>query len=644
MPAIQNVERRGAVYYWRRTVRFLDGKPFTLRLSLRTTNQAVARRRGCALTVKSETLKMTLRHADSTATLTAEQKASIFRIALENMRDELDRNHVQFQSDEPEDATYLVEGYIGICEAMMKEFIVHGIPANAGSREHVDERLSDLSDDQRQAVVDLFEMKPDWGAEVLEAAGRALDRFNVERTDASLAIARKVMLEGRLAGAMEFRRRLADPMTMWSQFAASPVVPPAQAPAVAVPLAVEVSVDEPWASMTPTQAAARFVAENPKILGDAKRKARWTEKTRSQFEAAARLLEKSYGAKPFRLLNRQSIVELNDHFSRLPTSHHKSSRHQNMTLEEICAEAAAEIASKKRSPDTIGLGATTTNRHFLFLKELTTWFAKQVPTMAVIEWADFLYEDERAAREQREAYTEEEGRALFRLSIWIGCKSVARRLEIGSEIHHDAGYWVPLIAWYTGCRREEICQLTLDDVGESGDIWYFTVTDENGGRIKNLASKRDVPFAEELMRLGLLAYVEALRAAGETMLFPELRTEANNRNYGDVYYKIWWTKLAKRLSFIEPGQALHSFRHTVTTELKHQEVFLETRADLIGHAMPGETAGRYSKAARLARLKEAVDQIPKVTDRIQPAAISLLSQQSRSPRPARRRGRSTCDE
>lgn len=297
MPAIQNVERRGAVYYWRRTVRFLDGKSFTVRLSLRTTNQAVARRLGCALTAKSETLKMTLTHADRTATLTAEQKADIFRRALENMRDELDRNHVQFQSDEPDNATYLIEGYIGICEAMMKEFIVHGIPANAGSRDHVDERFADLSDDQRQAVVDLFEMKPEWSAEVLEGAGRALDLFKVERADASLAIARKVMLEGRLAGAMEFRRRLADPMSMWSQFAVPQAVVPAPAPVVATPAAIEAAVDEPWASMTPTQAAARFIAENPKILGDAKRKARWTDKTRSQFEAAARLLEKSYGAR-----------------------------------------------------------------------------------------------------------------------------------------------------------------------------------------------------------------------------------------------------------------------------------------------------------------------------------------------------------
>ena len=264
-----------------------------------------------------------------------------------------------------------------------------------------------------------------------------------------------------------------------------------------------------------------------------------------------------------------------------------------------------------------------------------TWFAKQVPAMAIIDWSDFIYEDNRDAREQRDAYTEDEGRAMFRLPIWVGSRSLAKRLEIGNEIYHDAGYWVPLIAWYTGCRREEICQLTLADIGQSNGIWYLTVTDENGGRVKNLASKRDVPFADELIRLGLPGYVEALRAAGESMLFPELRTEAKNRSYGDVYYKSWWTKLAKKLDFIEPGQALHSFRHTVTTELKHMKVFLETRSDLVGHAIPIETASRYSKAARIADLKEAVDQIPKVTDRLKPAAIRLLPPDRRAPRPAR---------
>lgn len=263
------------------------------------------------------------------------------------------------------------------------------------------------------------------------------------------------------------------------------------------------------------------------------------------------------------------------------------------------------------------------------------WVAKKVDGVATIDWSDFLYEDDHDARDQRDAYTEEEGRQLFRLPIWTGSRSLGRRLEQGVEIWHDAGFWVLSIFWYTGCRREEIYQLTLENIGEENGIWFFTITDENGGRFKNTAAVRLVPFADELMRLGLPDYVKALRAAGETMLFPELRTASGKRSYGDVFYKNWWMKIPSKLDFIEPGQAIHSFRHTVTTELKHREVFLETRADLVEHTMSGETASRYSKAARLIRMKEALEQIPKVTDRLPSRPTRLMPASSRQPRQAR---------
>ena len=509
MPSIQNVERRGAVYYWRRTLRFQDGKPLVVRISLRTTDQAVARRMACAMTTKSETLRMTMSQGGG---LTIEQKGEMFRKAMASMRDGLDRSHVQFQRTDPDDATFMIEGLVDIYEAMLRDFVVHGIPPHAGTRAHVDERFSDLPEDQREGIMGLFELRPRFREENDEAAVEALNRIGVAQDPDTVAIARKVMLEGKLAAAMEFRRRMRDPMAMWSQV--SPIA--TAAATVSGPAAVEIA--EPWASMTPTQAAARFIADSPKITGDAKRKARWTAKTRSQFEASARLLEKSWGAKPLHLLSRDVVVALNVHFSQLPISHHKSPRHDPMTLEEICVEAAGEVKARKRDVATIGLGIGTTNRHFLFLKELATWMARQVPSMPTIDWSDFIYEDDRSARDQRDAYTEEEGKALFQLPIWIGAESPERRLRIGTRVWHDAGYWVPIIAWYTGLRREEICQLTLADVTEHDGIWALAVTDENGGRVKNSVSMRAVPVADELMRLGFIDYVDALHRAGETML------------------------------------------------------------------------------------------------------------------------------
>jgi len=632
MPAIQNVERRGAVYYWRRTLRFQDGKSLTLRISLRTTDQSVARRMACAMTTKSETLRMTLNDGGRTATLTIDQKADIFRKAMSEMRDQLDRNHVEYQRTDPDDATYLIEGLVGIYETMLRDFAIHGLPPEADSRAHVEERFADLTEDQRESILGMFEMKPNYREHMSAKAAKEVDRVGALPADDAVAIARKVMFEGGLAAAMEFRRRMRDPMALWANVDLVPR--PATAPLAMV--AAEPVAKEPWASMTPVQAAERYVVDQPKILGDAQRKARWTHKTRSQFVTSARLLEKSYGARPLWRLTQDDVLRLNAHFSRLPQSHHKSSRHDPLSLEEICLEAAREVEEGKLLPERVGLGVSTTNRHFLFLKDLVTWFQRHVPPMSEILWKDVIYEDDRDARQQREAYTEDEGRQMFLLPIWTGSLSLSRRLSEGSQIWHDAGYWVVLIAWYTGLRREEICQLALADVLIEHGIWHFKVHEGGGGRIKTKASKRDVPMAGELVRLGLPDYVQALRAAGEMQLFPELRTESGKQGYGDVFYKNWWEKIAARLPFVEKGQALHSFRHMVTTELKYQHVFLEDRADLVGHAIPGETAGRYSKQARLIRLKEAVDQIPVVTDHLIAMPITLLPADQRAPRKARK--------
>ncbi len=266
------------------------------------------------MTAKSETLKMTLGKDGPAAKLTTVQKAGIFRQAMEGMRDYLEQVHVGFQRTEP-DATFMIEGLVGIYEAMLRDFVVHGVPENVGSREHVEGRFSGLTDEQKETLIDFFADQPEWRERSHDRAAQDLRTAGVAETEDNLDIARKVNLEGRLAAALEYRRRLVDPATMWAAMtddripaAPMPFAAVATAPAtVPAPLPPrELEVAEPWASMTPTQAAERFIADNPKIVGDARRKARWTEKTRTQFLSAARLLEKSYGALPIRHVGRRT--------------------------------------------------------------------------------------------------------------------------------------------------------------------------------------------------------------------------------------------------------------------------------------------------------------------------------------------------
>ena len=233
----------------------------------------------------------------------------------------------------------------------------------------------------------------------------------------------------------------------------------------------------------------------------------------------------------------------------------------------------------------------------------------------------------------------DEGKQIFSLPPWTGSRSHARRIQPGELQVHDAWYFVPLIAWYSGMRRDEICGMELADIEVLNDVWLFYVRDNDTRRVKTVSSERKLPFAKELIRLGLPDYVEALRAAGETQLFPELAAVSGKGTMGDAYYKKVWTKLVAALPFLGDGQGLHAFRHTAIDSLKAVKISDAVAADFAGHAIEGETGGRYSKA-HIHLLQEAVNVIPEVTEHLTRFPKTLLPARLRSPRAARTTGRS----
>lgn len=108
------------------------------------------------------------------------------------------------------------------------------------------------------------------------------------------------------------------------------------------------------------------------------------------------------------------------------------------------------------------------------------------------------------SRADRLALTEEHIRTIFQAPMWQGCASNTRRHQPGSEIIQDAHYWIPLIAAYTGARREEIAGLHAADVQEHGGIWCFKFEENVERSVKTDASGRLVPIHPHLIELGIL--------------------------------------------------------------------------------------------------------------------------------------------
>ena len=93
MPAIENVNRRGATYWWRRRVRFVGRleRPITIvtTVSLLTKDQSVARRRAVAMTSRSEVVRMSLYERIEQEGLTSEQVNQLFREEMVRYRNML---------------------------------------------------------------------------------------------------------------------------------------------------------------------------------------------------------------------------------------------------------------------------------------------------------------------------------------------------------------------------------------------------------------------------------------------------------------------------------------------------------------------------------------------------------------------------
>ncbi|WP_372993447.1 hypothetical protein, partial [Sulfitobacter sp.] len=59
--------------------------------------------------------------------------------------------------------------------------------------------------------------------------------------------------------------------------------------------------------------------------------------------------------------------------------------------------------------------------------------------------------------------------------------------------HQSMDFWLPLIAAYTGARREEIGQLTVDNIRVVGNMHVMDITDlDPDQKIKNKHSLRSI--------------------------------------------------------------------------------------------------------------------------------------------------------
>lgn len=167
----------------------------------------------------------------------------------------------------------------------------------------------------------------------------------------------------------------------------------------------------------------------------------------------------------------------------------------------------------------------------------------------------------------------------------------------------DAAYWIPLLGLYTGSRIGELAQLQVADVGNIGGISVLTITDDGDGQtVKTEAGIRKVPIHSELVRLGFLEFVEALKTRRESALWSSLPTRTGKA--GD-YFGRWFRDYRRALGFgILPD--FHCLRHTVRSQMAEAEITEQMMDTVMGHEIKGSTGAKVYTHRTLAAIQKAL--------------------------------------
>jgi integrase len=164
-------------------------------------------------------------------------------------------------------------------------------------------------------------------------------------------------------------------------------------------------------------------------------------------------------------------------------------------------------------------------------------------------------------------------------------------------------FWMIPLALFTGARQTELAQLEVADFIELDGIHCINITDAEGPkdksekddakeseaegpewkrRLKTKNARRLVPIHPELLRMGLIEYVQALREAGEARAFPDLSL-AGRDGPGQVVSR-WFQRFRKSIGDKSKQETVfHSFRNTFITRVRDNGISSDDIAPIVGH-------------------------------------------------------------
>lgn len=376
------------------------------------------------------------------------------------------------------------------------------------------------------------------------------------------------------------------------------------------------------------KAAMKTVAE---VVEEYLRRKRptWRPSTQLLNDEACQLLVDLGGASRLSEVERPWLVGLADQIKELPMNRHLV--RQKLSTGATCMDLIS-FAQQAGLPRLTPSGVT---------KVVTIWGS-------VLQWAleqDYLVKNpamglakdvlesmgsrrSKNKRKERDSFSDADLERIFSVAFFT--KGAGERTADGQFYSYRPHYyWLPLLGLYAGGRLNELAQLHLSDIKVSEQGVHFLdfnldasdkvdadkdagPVDAHGSKaLKTVNAERVVPLHPRLIELGFLEYVEALRAAFYTRLFPELQFN-RVKGYGKAASS-WFNErfLGKQLKIERNGKrTFHSFRHNFSTAAGHVDMEGRVRDQLMGHSRgSSESDKRYDKGRTVEMLREHIARV-----------------------------------
>ncbi|MBR0553766.1 hypothetical protein [Stakelama marina] len=682
-----SVYRRGAIYWWRRQIRLgaTQAQPIMLRISLKTSDRAEAKRRALALDLELE--MVAVRFPDQQACPAPEKLRAIYKEALEYKRDQI----VAIQRRPPfDDAQHRLynSAYSRIFGAIARVGAWPSDP-NMWRREMSG---SEIGDEERGLIADLIESHAP-AAFAFETNSAALEQTKtvaqngispcgrpaiaprillhlmanagLDDTSANRRLALSIVAAAYGQACREANRRLDEHVAT----EIGPDIPrvlaellesrdqantdcakttvPSTAPVDLVSAALSATSLEPTPAadqlgglidLRMSQLCALVVEENSRS-GD------WQDSACRNAKAISDIFIAENGDLRMSQIDRRHLLALDRRLKRLPAIWGKSRedragglKHVFARGEQLAAEwdADPEAANRNKVPK-VGLSATTHNRHINTLKQLFDYArdledgdGNATHVHPRVGFQNLRQKDRRKKNARKPVPSEEDLRSLVSGPVFTGCAGQNDRLTPGSSVIHDSFYWGPLLLIVYGARSNELCQMPLANIYEDALVAHFKIRASRDQTIKTAATDRDLPIAPKLIELGFLDYVRALRSKGEYWLFPELNTTkvpARKRFREDVFVPLLQHHFPDGTSSLLDGKDIdtQSLRKFATTYLRKAtpKIELGIRQAYFGHERATTLEGTYEDDPSLEELMPCVKRMGLLIEAIEHYPLRL---------------------